>query len=162
MFRTGSRDCVARNFAASTFAAAVMLTSSAQIAAAQSPYVCADYARDYATTNAPGAGLVGGAAIGALSGALIAGAISGGSATGAGAAIGGGVGAAIGLHSPHAYSHLYNSAYRRCMRGQLPTANGSPAAGTAAWLNYCAAKYRSFNPKTGKYLAYSGAYRRCQ
>jgi hypothetical protein len=26
----------------------------------------------------------------------------------------------------------------------------------------CSRKYRSFNPRTGRYLAYSGRYRRCR
>ncbi|WP_244318536.1 BA14K family protein [Roseibium hamelinense] len=33
---------------------------------------------------------------------------------------------------------------------------------TPAWYQYCSAKYRSFNPRTGYYLAYSGQYRFCR
>lgn len=33
---------------------------------------------------------------------------------------------------------------------------------TPEWYSYCAAKYRSFNPDTGYYLAYSGRYRFCR
>jgi hypothetical protein len=29
------------------------------------------------------------------------------------------------------------------------------------WIAYCEAKYNSFNPETGMYLAYSGTYRMC-
>jgi hypothetical protein len=29
------------------------------------------------------------------------------------------------------------------------------------WIAYCDAKYNSFNPETGMYLAYSGTYRMC-
>ena len=40
-----------------------------------------------------------------------------------------------------------------------------PAGGyepwSPAWYRYCRAKYRSFNPETGYYLAYSGQYRFC-
>lgn len=40
-----------------------------------------------------------------------------------------------------------------------------PAGGyepwSPAWYRYCRAKYRSFNPDTGYYLAYSGQYRFC-
>ena len=32
---------------------------------------------------------------------------------------------------------------------------------TPAWYQYCSRKYRSFNPNTGYYLAYSGQYRFC-
>ncbi|MXN63489.1 hypothetical protein GR183_01105 [Stappia sp. GBMRC 2046] len=40
-----------------------------------------------------------------------------------------------------------------------------PAGGyepwSPAWFRYCRAKYRSFDPDTGYYLAYSGQYRFC-
>lgn len=35
------------------------------------------------------------------------------------------------------------------------------AQSTPEWHAYCAAKYRSYNPDTGMYLAYSGTYRMC-
>ncbi|WP_244327915.1 BA14K family protein [Roseibium sp. RKSG952] len=37
-----------------------------------------------------------------------------------------------------------------------------PQPWTPAWYQYCSGKYRSFNPNTGYYLAYSGNYRFCQ
>jgi len=37
----------------------------------------------------------------------------------------------------------------------------SMAQSTPEWNAYCAAKYRSFDPDTGMYLAYSGTYRMC-
>jgi hypothetical protein len=43
----------------------------------------------------------------------------------------------------------------RAYRGSLP--NFSPE-----WLDYCRAKYNSFNPRTGKYLSYGGVYRTCR
>lgn len=39
---------------------------------------------------------------------------------------------------------------------------GRPVPGTPDWYAYCASKYKSFNPRTGLYLAYSGKYRRCR
>lgn len=33
---------------------------------------------------------------------------------------------------------------------------------TPSWYRYCSRKYRSFNPNTGYYLAYSGRYRFCR
>jgi hypothetical protein len=46
------------------------------------------------------------------------------------------------------------------------SALGIPAAApqpfTSEWHAYCAAKYRSFDPTTGMYLAYSGAHRMCR
>ncbi|WP_321339700.1 BA14K family protein [Breoghania sp.] len=43
-----------------------------------------------------------------------------------------------------------------------PRGYGRPVPGTREWYAYCASKYRSFNPRTGLYLAYSGKYRRCR
>jgi hypothetical protein len=37
-----------------------------------------------------------------------------------------------------------------------------PAPWTPDWYAYCASKYRSFNPNTGLYLAYTGVWRFCQ
>ncbi len=33
--------------------------------------------------------------------------------------------------------------------------------GSEAWNEYCAAKYKSFNPDTGTYNSHSGKERRC-
>lgn len=41
----------------------------------------------------------------------------------------------------------------------VPDADLTPF--TPEWYAYCAAKYRSFDPDTGMYLAYSGTYRMC-
>lgn len=45
--------------------------------------------------------------------------------------------------------------YRAPVRSRL-------APGTPEWIAYCARKYKSFNPRTGTYLAYSGKYRYCR
>lgn len=37
-----------------------------------------------------------------------------------------------------------------------------PAPWSPAWYEYCSRKYRSFNPNSGYFLAYSGEYRFCQ
>jgi len=37
-----------------------------------------------------------------------------------------------------------------------------PAPWSPAWYNYCSRKYRSFNPNTGHFLAYSGHYKFCR
>lgn len=41
----------------------------------------------------------------------------------------------------------------------VPTA--TPEQFSPEWIAYCEAKYNSFNPETGMYLAYSGTYRMC-
>jgi hypothetical protein len=38
----------------------------------------------------------------------------------------------------------------------------APAPWTADWYAYCASKYRSFDPRSGLYLARSGVWRYCQ
>jgi hypothetical protein len=43
----------------------------------------------------------------------------------------------------------------------VPADATAPAQFTPEWYAYCEAKYRSFNPETGMYLAYSGTYRMC-
>lgn len=43
----------------------------------------------------------------------------------------------------------------------VPETTVAVAAGTPEWHAYCAAKYRSYDPDTGMYLAYSGTYRMC-
>lgn len=144
--------------------AVFVLGASTSVATAQSSRQCSDHAHAYASRNALGTGLIGGAGLGALGGAVLGGAVAGSAGVGTGAAIGAGVGAAIGAHSPYGYRALYNASYRRCMRGRSVrhVRYGRPAPWTAAWYDYCAAKYRSFNPRTGKYLAYSGRYRNCR
>ena len=44
---------------------------------------------------------------------------------------------------------------------EVKVADGEPVAGSAAWNEYCARKYTSFNPKTGEYLSHTGVMRRC-
>ena len=41
----------------------------------------------------------------------------------------------------------------------VPTATAEPFS--PEWIAYCDAKYNSFNPETGMYMAYSGTYRMC-
>lgn len=43
-----------------------------------------------------------------------------------------------------------------------PPVRYSYVAWSPEWYSYCASKYRSFNPNTGYYLAYSGKYRFCR
>lgn len=43
-----------------------------------------------------------------------------------------------------------------------PVVTYRPAPWSPAWYNYCSRKYRSFNPNTGYFLAYSGQYKFCR
>lgn len=149
---------------------AVMLTAvaiDAPSAKAQSARYCDGKARAYAARHADGSGFIGGAVTGAVTGAIIGGIINGGKGAGRGAAIGGGAGAVGGaIHESHAWQSAYNHAYRRCMnasyRAPVRAGHRRPKPWTAEWYDYCAAKYRSFNPETGRYRTYSGKYRRCR
>lgn len=54
--------------------------------------------------------------------------------------------------APHAPVPVYNRAPVRYR----------PAQWSPEWIAYCSRKYKSFNPRTGTYTAYSGRVRRCR
>lgn len=139
----------------------------AQPASARSAHYCDNEARAYAARHANGSGFIGGAVGGAVTGAIIGSIIDGGKGAGRGAAIGGGLGAFGGaVHESQAWQSAYNHAYRRCMnasyRQPVQTGNDRPEPWSDEWYEYCATKYRSFNPDTGRYRTYSGKYRLCR
>ena len=45
---------------------------------------------------------------------------------------------------------------------RVPYTKTGLAPFTPQWIAYCARKFKSFNPNTGTYLAYSGKYRFCR
>jgi hypothetical protein len=147
-------------------AVGLLLAVGATDASAQSAY-CDGVARDYASRNTHGGGdVVGGAIGGAVTGAIIGGIVGGKRGAGTGAAIGGGVGAMGGAaNQSQRWQSLYHYAYNDCMarsaRGPVQT-YGSPEPWTPEWYDYCHSKYRSFNPETGMFLAYSGEYKLCR
>lgn len=55
----------------------------------------------------------------------------------------------------------YRAPAYRARAYRAPVVAYRPAPWSPAWYNYCASKYRSFNPRTGYFLAYSGQYRFC-
>ncbi|MFW6028130.1 MAG: BA14K family protein [bacterium] len=135
-------------------------------ASAQSAY-CDSVARDYASQHAHGGDVVGGAVGGAVTGAILGGIIGGKKGAGTGAAIGGGVGAVGGAaNQSQRWQSLYHHAYNDCMAretsARAPAYSGSPEPWTEEWYIYCENKYRSFNPETGMFLAYSGEYKMCR
>ncbi len=130
---------------------------------------CDSYARQQASRHANGTGVLGGAAGGAIVGAIIGGIVDDGRGAGRGAAIGAGAGALGGaLHESASYRDAYNYYYRHCIETTRAPVRARyqdgrrPKPWTRAWYRYCADKYRSFNPNTGKYLTYSGRYRMCR
>lgn len=61
-----------------------------------------------------------------------------------------------------AWKTTFNRAYSDCMNGRT-AAVYVPVRPRAMAMNddYCAAKYRSYNPSTGTYVTYSGEVRSC-
>lgn len=45
---------------------------------------------------------------------------------------------------------------------RVPVTKNGLAPFTPQWVAYCSRKFKSFNPNTGTYLAYSGKYRFCR
>jgi BA14K-like protein len=133
-------------------------------ASAQSRF-CDREASRYANRQpGPGESAVAGGIIGGLTGAIIGGAIGGHHGAGTGAAIGGGVGVVSGLARGSAgWQRAYDRAYADCINHRSrPSRVHGPAPWSDEWYEYCAAKFRSFNPDTGKYRTYSGHLRTCR
>jgi hypothetical protein len=157
---------------ATTCAVGLLLAVGATGASAQSGY-CDGVARDYASRNAHGGGeVIGGAIGGAVTGAIIGGIVGGKKGAGTGAAIGGGVGAVGGAaNQSQRWQSLYHYAFNDCMAREAGVPANVPEASYAGagpepwsdeWYDYCASRYRSFNPETGMFLAYSGEYKPCR
>jgi hypothetical protein len=137
--------------------------ASAQSAAAY----CDSVARNHASQHAHGGEVLGSAVGGAVTGAIIGGIVGGKRGAGTGAAIGGGVGAVGGAaNQSNRWNALYHQAFNECMAHShsAPPVHYSegPEPWTPEWYAYCGAKYRSFNPATGLFLAYSGEYKMCR
>jgi hypothetical protein len=140
-----------------------VLIGSAAPAHGQPAAYCDAQARNFANSyNSPGANVVTGALSGALGGAVLGGVLGGKrKSVGRGALIGAGVGTATGAaNAADRWQQDYSYAYQRCM--VATDRRSAPPAGTPAWLDYCSAKYRSFDPDSGLYLSYSGDYRPCR
>lgn len=72
------------------------------------------------------------------------------------------------------WKRAYDAAYADCMSGRRVAvvvedepgtaafAVVRPRTGSAAWVEYCSAKYRSFDPETGTYVTYSGEVVPCR
>jgi uncharacterized protein YcfJ len=162
-------------------AAALVLTGTfASTAYADSRGYCDAYARDVAErrTNG-GADVLVGTIGGALTGAFIGGLIDDGEGAGKGAIIGGVGGTVIGAGvTGERYRETYDRAFSRCMADYAVEEDDDddddpPAAPVRrakrkavdrgdAWAASCAARYRSFDRKTGKYKSYSGKYKTCR
>ena len=151
-----------RKIANATVACAALIWCAPQAIGQPAAY-CDDQARSFANSyNSAGGDVVGGALAGAAGGAILGGIISGKrKSVGRGALIGAGVGGVAGAaNASSRWQQDYDYAYERCMTAT--NRRTAPPAGTQAWLDYCAARYRSFDPVSGLYLSYSGAYKPCR
>ncbi|MBZ0215829.1 MAG: BA14K family protein [Fimbriimonadaceae bacterium] len=156
-----------RKFLAGAFLATIATVPALDSASAASAAYCDRYAREQANYAAPpGSGALPGAVVGGVLGAIIGGVAGQGSrAVGAGAAIGAGVGGVSGAaNRGRHWNNVYHAEYNNCMRGSRSNAGygSAPPRWSDEWYDYCASRYRSFNPSTGKYLTNSGHYRYCQ
>jgi hypothetical protein len=138
----------------------ICITTSTVLA--RSSQYCDAYARDYANQyTSAGESVVGGAVAGAIGGAVLGGIIGGKNKAGKGALIGAGVGSAAGaVNSSARWRDNYDYAFHRCMSSG--NSAHRPQPGSEEWYEYCEAKYRSFDPDTGMYLATSGNWRPCR
>ncbi|WP_316859910.1 BA14K family protein [uncultured Cohaesibacter sp.] len=73
-------------------------------------------------------------------------------------------GIAAGAIASHAHARNYGYGYAPRYRYPRPGVYhyGRPAPWSPAWYSYCSSRYRSFNPRTGYYMSYSGSYRFCR
>lgn len=113
---------------------------------------------------------VGGAAVGAIIGGIL----GGGRGAGKGAIIGGStgaVGSAVGTAGP--WQRYYDRAYDDCIERYEPVRapaqepvrayrNDAIEPWTDEWFDYCRARYRSFNARTGTFTGYDGIKYFCQ
>jgi hypothetical protein len=140
---------------------------------------CDAYARDVADRKTGhGADILVGTIGGAIGGALIGGLIDKGDGAGKGAVIGGVGGTVVGAAAvDEKWQRSYEKIFAECMDNYQPQKveaaavpeeaapvkkSGKPKPGTKAWVAYCAAHYRSFDPDTGKYKSYSGVMKPCR
>ena len=142
----------------STGLATMVLLAGAPAIHAESVSFCNAYARDFARLeNGPADRVVGGAVLGSSGSALLGGSRN---------SIGAGVAPMTGGGSPVASGRTqrdYNYAFERCRYGGIGAAYSVvPPRGTPEWIDYCSAKYRSFDRATGRFLSFSGKWKPCR
>jgi hypothetical protein len=117
---------------------------------------------------------LGGALLGGAAGALIGGAVGGGRGAAIGAVVGGVTGAAIGAEAERRNGYYYyrSGCYAPRPDGSYvavhPSYCGGPVAAAppprpvaSDAVAYCMQRYRSYDPRSGTYVAYDGTRRPC-
>jgi uncharacterized protein YcfJ len=142
--------------------ATLAITTSSAQAISRRAY-CDDYARRASFRHGNADHVVGSAIGGAVIGGIL-GAVTGNghaSNVATGAAIGGVAGGTLGAASNggHYDPAAYDEAFANCMdSGQRFYER---PVRYSRGVDYCIARYRSYNPDTGLYLSSSGRWRRC-
>lgn len=137
---------------------------------------CHGEAKRYADSRIDrGEAALGTAVGGAALGAIIGGVFGGGKGAGKGAIIGGStgaVGSAVGTAGP--WQRYYDTAYDDCLDRYEPVRaqvreepvrryeDDAIEPWTDEWFDYCRARYRSFNARTGTFTGYDGIKYFCQ
>ena len=125
---------------------------------------CEQYARDVSRQET-GGNIVGGAAVGAIGGAVLGGILGGGKkgSVGTGAAVGALGGGGLGAVNR---KRVFDRAYAECINQPpayvAPQPAYAPPVGSYEWQVACSRKYKSFNPSTGYYKGYDGAFHLCR
>jgi hypothetical protein len=157
---------------AGIFLGVAVLAGLASEAEAGRRAYCDAYARDVANSRVSGGDVLAGTIGGVIGGAFLGAVIDGKEGAGKGAIIGGVGGTVLGVAGADSKWHrVYRKAYADCMdmyeprpivyRKPPPKPAGPLVPGSEAWNDYCAAKYTSFDRKTGLYTAKSGKQRTC-
>lgn len=157
---------------AGIFLGVAVLAGLASEAQAGRRAYCDAYARDVANSRVSGGDILAGTIGGAIGGAFLGAAIDGKEGARKGALIGGIGGTVVGAAgADNKWHRVYRKAYADCMdmyeprpivyKKPAPRAMGPLVPGSEAWNDYCAAKYTSFDRKTGLYTGKSGKQRTC-
>lgn len=143
---------------------AMLLTAQIVPSQAASRQQCEDYANRAAYRSGGNSGdVLAGTAGGAIAGGAL-GAILGkgkGKNIGKGAIIGGVAGTVLGAANQgdgYIDRRAYTRAYNECRNSGRAVYRSNRNRDD---VQYCSDKYQSYNPRTGQYLTYSGAYRDC-
>jgi hypothetical protein len=157
---------------AGIFLGVAVLAGLASEAQAGRQAYCDAYARDVANARVSGGDVLAGTIGGAVGGAFLGAIIDGKEGAGRGAIIGAAGGTVLGAAGADGKWHrVYRMAYADCLdmyeprpivyAKPVPRPAGPLVPGSEAWNDYCAAKYLSFDRKTGLYTAKSGKQRTC-
>lgn len=140
-------------------AAVAMGLMAGGAANAASPAECDAYATSYADQNTNAAAeTLGSGFIGGAGAALMCG-IFGVKNVGDCAAVGAGAGLTIGaIRSSERWRTLYENAYNQCVSQPIYY----PPAGSDAWRQMCAAKYRSFDWYSGYFMGFDRQWHYCK